>query len=209
MWPADAGASVWNRTSRSLVIRPISPVGSVRYGIIASSTRGSRGVVEIWSKKMCANGGPCLLLHPELGHLVPDQLDVVLLLVGQEAEHRPDRRILRFFRGLLVLPEILHLVPEREPQQLCNRHSCHLPFLPVRISVKLPGSRVPHPVGLAPDPNIYDWESGLFVSSLYPYNTRCTTRESGISPAHAGRRRLRGCPVAAKRETDPPIRNSF
>ncbi len=34
------------------------PYRSVRYGIIASSTRGSRGVVEIWSKKIGANGDP-------------------------------------------------------------------------------------------------------------------------------------------------------
>src|SRR3972149_5865021 len=66
---------------------------SVRYGIIASSTRGSRGVVEIWSQKMCANGNPRLLLHLELGHLVPDELDVSLLFLRQELEHRPDRRI--------------------------------------------------------------------------------------------------------------------
>src|SRR3989337_4397164 len=179
------------------------PYHSVKYGIIASSTRESRGVVEIWSKKMCANGNPRLLLHLELGHLVPDELDVSLLFLRQELEHRPDRRILHFLRGLLVLPEVLHLEPERQAQHLFHRPLCHL-------GSSRPGfgdlPTIAHPAPGRPcRSRPYDWENRLFVSSFSPYNIRCTKRECRSTPG-TGRptpfRRLfgrhggepRGCP---------------
>src|SRR3990172_13060711 len=99
------------------------PYRSVKYGIIASRTLGSRGVVEIWSKKIRPTVVPRLLLDLELGHLVADQLDVKLFLIREVGEHLPHGRVLRLFRRLLVLPEILHLVPERQAQ-----HLFHAPF---------------------------------------------------------------------------------
>src|SRR3989304_6104039 len=94
------------------------PYRSVKYGITSARTLGSRGVVEIWSKKIRTTVAPRLLLDPELGHLVADQLDVTLFLLREVGEHLPHARGLRLFRRLPVLPEILHLVPERQAQYL-------------------------------------------------------------------------------------------
>src|SRR5512145_1968185 len=104
----------------------------MKYGFIASKTRGSRGVVEMWSKKIGAMGMSVLLGHLELGHLVLDQLDVLLLLLGEEGEHGPKRRVLDLLGRLLVLPEIVHLVPERQSQHLGHRPIRHR-SPPIRI----------------------------------------------------------------------------
>src|SRR5512141_2637797 len=116
------------------------PYHSRKYGRIASKTRGSSGVVDIWSKKTFVIGSsafPRSRLDVELLHLVPDELHVVALLAGKKEEHRLHAGVGRLGGAFLVLREVLLLQAQRHPQCLFHRPVRHLPLLRRSVSFSM------------------------------------------------------------------------
>src|SRR5512132_2561221 len=113
------------------------PYRSRKYGRIASKTRGSSGVVDMWSKNAFVIGSSALpgsRLDVELLHLFLDQLQVVALLAGKKEEHRLHAGVGRLGGAFLVLHEVLLLQAQCHSQRLFHGPVRHLALLRRSIS---------------------------------------------------------------------------